>query len=53
MTAEESAAALSLPVHTVRRELRLAYALLRREMVAEATTSALANRARKQVPVMA
>lgn len=32
MTAEESAVALSKPVHTVRRELRLAQAWLRREM---------------------
>lgn len=33
MTAEESAEALSLSVHLVRRELRLAQAWLRREMV--------------------
>jgi DNA-directed RNA polymerase specialized sigma24 family protein len=32
MTAEESAEALSLSVHVVRRELRLAQAWLRREM---------------------
>lgn len=32
MTAEESSAALSKPVHIVRRELRLAQAWLRREM---------------------
>jgi RNA polymerase sigma-70 factor (ECF subfamily) len=32
LTAEESATALSMPVHIVRRELRLAQALLRREM---------------------
>jgi RNA polymerase sigma factor (TIGR02999 family) len=32
MTAEESAAALSLPVHGVRRELRLAQAWLHKEM---------------------
>ena len=32
MTAEESAAALSMSVHIVRRELRLAHAWLRREM---------------------
>jgi DNA-directed RNA polymerase specialized sigma24 family protein len=38
MTAEESSTALSIPVHTVRRELRLACAWLRKEManVAEA-----------------
>lgn len=34
MTAEESAAALSLSVHVVRRELRLAQAWLRKEMAA-------------------
>jgi RNA polymerase sigma factor (TIGR02999 family) len=33
LTAEESAAALSTPVHIVRRELRLAQAWLRREML--------------------
>lgn len=32
MTAEESATALSMPVHLVRRELRLAQAWLRKEM---------------------
>ena len=32
MTAEESSKALSMPVHVVRRELRLAHAWLRREM---------------------
>jgi RNA polymerase sigma factor (TIGR02999 family) len=32
MTAEESAIAMSLPVHVVRRELRLAQAWLRKEM---------------------
>jgi len=32
MTAEESSTALSIPVHTVRRELRLARAWLRKEM---------------------
>jgi RNA polymerase sigma factor (TIGR02999 family) len=32
MTAEESATALSIPAHVVRRELRLAQAWLRREM---------------------
>jgi RNA polymerase sigma-70 factor (ECF subfamily) len=35
MTAEESATALSMPVHTVRRELRLAQAWLRKEMSEE------------------
>ncbi|HEY7388974.1 MAG TPA: ECF-type sigma factor [Bryobacteraceae bacterium] len=35
MTAEESSAALRIPVHIVRRELRLAQALLRREMAGE------------------
>jgi RNA polymerase sigma-70 factor, ECF subfamily len=33
LTAEESAAAVALPVHVVRRELRLAQAWLHREMV--------------------
>ena len=33
MTAEESATALSISVHVVRRELRLAQAWLHREMV--------------------
>ena len=35
MTAEESASTLSMPVHKVRRELRLAHAWLRREMAPE------------------
>jgi RNA polymerase sigma factor (TIGR02999 family) len=35
MTAEESSIALSIPMHTVRRELRLAQALLRRKMASE------------------
>jgi RNA polymerase sigma factor (TIGR02999 family) len=35
MTAEESSTALSIPVHTVRRELRLAQAWLRKEMATE------------------
>jgi RNA polymerase sigma factor (TIGR02999 family) len=34
MTAEESSLALSIPVHAVRRELRLAHAWLRKEMAA-------------------
>ena len=37
MTAEESSMALSIPVHIVRRELRLAHAWLRREMAGEAS----------------
>ena len=36
MTAEETSIALSLPVHLVRRELRMAQAWLRREMAGEA-----------------
>jgi len=39
MTAEESAAALSIPVHIVRRELRLAQAMLRRQMEGARLTS--------------
>jgi len=35
MTAEESALALSMPLHTVRSELRLAQAWLRRQMASE------------------
>lgn len=35
MTAEESALAVSIPVHTVRRELRLAQAWLRQEIAGE------------------
>jgi len=35
MTAEESATALSIPVHVVRRELRMAQAWLRKEMAGE------------------
>ena len=35
MTAEESSMALSIPVHVVRRELRLALAWLRKEMVSD------------------
>jgi len=35
MTAEESSIALSIPVHTVRRELRLAQAWLRKEMACD------------------
>ena len=35
MTAEESAEALSLSVHVVRRKLRRAQAMLRRELVGE------------------
>jgi RNA polymerase sigma-70 factor, ECF subfamily len=43
MTAEESSAALQLPVHVVRRELRLARAWLRRQMAGEAPASSLAH----------
>ena len=39
MTAEESSIALSIPVHMVRRELRLAQAWLRKEMAAENSDS--------------
>jgi RNA polymerase sigma factor (TIGR02999 family) len=39
MTAEESSVALSLPVGTVRRELRLAQAWLRREMAGDKTVT--------------
>lgn len=35
LTAEESSLALSIPVHTVRRELRLAHAWLRKEMAGD------------------
>lgn len=35
MTAEESSAALSMPVHVVRRQLRLAQAWLRKEMAVD------------------
>ena len=37
LTTEESSTALSMPVHAVRRELRLAHAWLRQEMAAEET----------------
>ena len=39
MTADESSIALSMPVHIVRRELRLAHAWLRRELAVEKTAS--------------
>ena len=39
MTAEESSSALEIPVHTVRRELRLARAWLRKEMAGLAEVS--------------
>jgi RNA polymerase sigma factor (TIGR02999 family) len=39
MTAEESAIALSIPVHQVRRDLRLAEAWLRREIASTAANS--------------
>jgi RNA polymerase sigma factor (TIGR02999 family) len=45
MTAEESAMALSMPVHQVRRDLRLAEAWLRREIANTAANSS--NGARK------
>jgi hypothetical protein len=35
MTAEESSTAMSIPVHIVRRELRLAQAWLRKQMAGE------------------
>ena len=38
LTAEESAELLQMPVHTVRREIRLAQAWLRREMLAKETS---------------
>ena len=38
LTAEESAELLQMPVHTVRREIRLAQAWLRRELSAEKTS---------------
>ncbi len=39
MTADESAVALSIPVHVVRRELRLAQAWLRKEIAGERSSS--------------
>ncbi len=39
MTAEESSLALSIPVHKVRRDLRLAQAWLRREMAGQPSTA--------------
>jgi RNA polymerase sigma-70 factor (ECF subfamily) len=46
MTAEESAAALSIPVHVVNRELRLAQAWLRMEMApGQGSGAALLKRA--------
>src|SRR5262249_13379144 len=41
MTAEESAVALGKPVHGVRRELRLANAWLRKEMVGDSNSYCL------------
>jgi RNA polymerase sigma factor (TIGR02999 family) len=41
MTAEESAEALSIPVHVVRRELRLARAWLRKEMTGDSEPASL------------
>jgi RNA polymerase sigma factor (TIGR02999 family) len=43
MTAEESSTALSIPVHVVRRELRLAQAWLRKEMAGETCSAASAG----------
>ena len=43
MTAEESSIALSIPVHTVRRELRLAQAWLRKEMASDTSCVATAS----------
>jgi len=43
LTAEESAAALSIPVHLVRRELRLAQAWLRKEMAERCETQLAAG----------
>jgi RNA polymerase sigma factor (TIGR02999 family) len=43
MTAEESAEALSIPVHVVRRKLRLAQAWLRKEMTESLGVEALAT----------
>jgi DNA-directed RNA polymerase specialized sigma24 family protein len=46
MTAEESSEALAIPVHVVRRELRLARALLRKELAGtdEETATTLSAR---------
>jgi RNA polymerase sigma factor (TIGR02999 family) len=44
LTAEESAAALSMPVHAVRRELRLAQAWLGREMAGTSGVNHLPDR---------
>jgi RNA polymerase sigma factor (TIGR02999 family) len=41
MTAEESSLVLSIPTHTVRRELRLAQAWLRKEIAGQISESAL------------
>src|SRR4051794_569977 len=41
LTAEESAAALAIPVHVVRRELRLALAWLRKELAGESPIEAI------------
>jgi RNA polymerase sigma factor (TIGR02999 family) len=46
MTAEETSAALSKPVHIVRRELRLAQAWLRKEMAAGSQSAAISAAAR-------
>lgn len=44
LTAEESANALGMPVNTVRREIRLAQAWLRRELSAEEAARSTSNR---------
>jgi DNA-directed RNA polymerase specialized sigma24 family protein len=43
LTAEESAEALGIPAHTVRRELRLAQAWLRRELAGTSVAPAAAG----------
>jgi RNA polymerase sigma factor (TIGR02999 family) len=55
MTAEESAMALSMPVHLVRRELRLAQAWLRKEMAGEnsGTEGAVPQRTDRRHPLWA
>jgi DNA-directed RNA polymerase specialized sigma24 family protein len=50
MTAEESSTALSIPVHTVRRELRLAQAWLRKEMATD--TSCMASPLNAAMPLV-
>jgi RNA polymerase sigma factor (TIGR02999 family) len=50
LTAEESSTALSIPVHKVRRDLRLAQAWLRREMTVQNTGHAGGRSSRKPIP---